>query len=155
MGRKESDGLSFRVTVPENTTVKAGDFVLLDGLLGLAVQGAETGAGETEEIILNIEPCEYETDQIDTADDFNAGDKVYWDAANKRFTTVATDGIFAGIVTEAKDANDVIWFSFAPQQPALKQAEAQADSAAGDVAALVTDFNALLAKLRAANILAQ
>jgi len=68
---------------------------------------------------------------------------------------VASDGVFCGIVTEAKDANDVIWFWFAPQQPAFEQAEAQADSIASDVAGIVTDFNALLAKLRAANILAQ
>lgn len=100
------------------------------------------------------EPAEYETDQIDTANDFAKGDKVYWDNANKRFTTVATDGIFAGIVTVAKDDNNVIWFVFAPQQPAVTQADAQADSTASDVAGIVSDFNALLAKLRAAGIIA-
>ncbi|EAS8902425.1 TPA: head fiber protein [Salmonella enterica subsp. enterica serovar Korkeasaari] len=36
----------------------------------------------------------------------------------------------------------------------VKQAAAQADSVATDVAGLVTDFNALLAKLRAAGVLA-
>lgn len=36
----------------------------------------------------------------------------------------------------------------------VKQAAAQEDSTASDVAGLVTDFNALLAKLRAAGILA-
>lgn len=37
---------------------------------------------------------------------------------------------------------------------AQKQAAAQADSVATDVAGLVTDFNALLAKLRAAGLMA-
>jgi len=37
----------------------------------------------------------------------------------------------------------------------LQQAAAQADSVAADVATLVTDFNALLAKLRTAGILAE
>ena len=36
----------------------------------------------------------------------------------------------------------------------VKQSAAQADSVATDVAGLVTDFNALLAKLRTAGILA-
>lgn len=40
-----------------------------------------------------------------------------------------------------------------PDAP-LKPAAAQADSAASDVAGLKTDFNALLAKLRAAGLLA-
>lgn len=35
----------------------------------------------------------------------------------------------------------------------VKKAETQADSSATDVAGLVTDFNALLAKLRAAGVL--
>jgi hypothetical protein len=38
--------------------------------------------------------------------------------------------------------------------PKLKQAPAQADSVATTIAGLVTDFNALLAKLRTAGILA-
>jgi len=151
---KISDGKSIKVTVPENTTIEAGKFYLLDGFLGCAVQDSETGAGETAEITLNIEPAEYETDQIDTADAFAKGDKVYWDNTSKRFTTVATDGVFAGVVTVAKDANNVIWFVFAPQQPAVTQAATQADSTASDVAGIVADFNALLAKLKAAGLMA-
>jgi hypothetical protein len=38
--------------------------------------------------------------------------------------------------------------------PSFKQAAAQADSTATDIAGLKTDFNALLAKLRTAGILA-
>ncbi len=151
---KISDGKSVKVTVPESTTIEAGKFYLLDGFLGCAVQSVTTEAGETGEVTLNIEAAEYETDQIDIADAFAKGDKVYWDDANKRFTTVPTDGIFAGVVTVAKDANNVVWFVFAPQQPIFKQAAAQADSTASDVAGIVSDFNALLAKLKAAGLMA-
>lgn len=154
MGRKVSDGKSVKVTVPENTTIEKGKFYLLDGFLGMAMQSVTTGAGESAEVVLNIEQAEYETSQIDTADAFNAGDKVYYDATNKRFTTIATDGPFCGIVTQAKDANNVIWFWFAPQQNSFVQAAAQADSVAADVAGIVADFNALLAKLRAAGLMA-
>lgn len=154
MGRKISDGKSVKVSVPESTTIEKGKFYLLDGFLGMAIQSVTTGAGETAEVVLDIEQGEYETSQIDTADAFAAGDKVYYDSNNTRFTTTATDGPFCGIVTQAKDANNVIWFWFVPQQPAFVQAAAQADSTASDVAGIVSDFNALLAKLRAAGIMA-
>lgn len=151
---KISDGKSVKVMVPESTTIEAGKFYLLDGFLGCAVQSVTTEVGETAEVTLNIEAAEYETDQINTVDTFAKGDKVYWDSVNNRFTTVATDGIFAGVVTAAKDANNVIWFVFVPQQNIFVQAAAQADSVAADVASIVADFNALLAKLRSAGLMA-
>jgi len=113
MGRKVSDGKSVRVTVPENTTVEQGAFVRLDGFLGLAVQKVVTGAGETKGLILNIEPGEYETSQIDATQDFAVGTKIYWDSTAKKFTETPTT-VLAGVVTLAKDAGDVIWFRVAP-----------------------------------------
>ena len=114
---KISDGKSVKVTVPENTKIEAGKFYLLDGFLGCAMQSVETGAGEAAEVILNIEQAEYETDQINTADAFNKGDLVYYDATNKVLTT--SDGAGAnrkvGRVTVPKDGNNVIWFLLGPQ----------------------------------------
>lgn len=151
---KMSDGKSVKVAVPENTVIEAGKFYLLGGFFGCAVQSVTTAAGETSEVTLSLEAAEFETDQIDVADAFTKGDKAYWDAANNRLTTVGTDGFLAGVVTEAKDANNVIWFVFVPNQPAFKQASTQADSVAADVAGVVADLNALLAKLKAANLMA-
>lgn len=156
---KVSDGKSVEVTVPQNTTIEAHKFYLLDGFLGMAMEDVTTGAGETSKVALSIEPAEYETDQIDVADAFNAGDKVYWDSANSRFTTVATDSFFAGIVTKAKDANNVVWLWFAPQQPAFEQGVAVADittdmSADANDNELKNKINELLAALRAANLIA-
>ena len=118
MARKVSDGRSVKVTVPVGETVTAGQFVLIQGFLGLAVNDASEG----EEVVLNIEQGEYETSQINTADAFNVGDKVYWDATNKRFTTNPSNDASgnpqnrpAGRVTQAKDANNVIWFVLGPQ----------------------------------------
>jgi predicted RecA/RadA family phage recombinase len=113
MGRKVSDGKSVRVTVPGNTTVEQGAFVLLDGFLGLAVQKVVTGAGETKSLILNIEPGEYETSQINKTQDFAVGTKIYWDAAKKEFTETPT-AVLAGVVTNGKDNDGVIWFRLAP-----------------------------------------
>jgi len=113
MGRKVSDGKSVRVTVPENTTVEQGAFALLDGFLGLAAQKVVTGAGETKGLVLNIEPGEYETSQIDATQDFAVGTKIYWDSTAKKFTETPT-AVLAGVVTLAKDAGGVIWFRVAP-----------------------------------------
>ncbi len=112
---KVSDGKSVRVTVPENTVIEAGKFYLLDGFLGTAFQSVVTGAGETAEVILNIEQAEYETDQIDTSQTFAKGTLIYWDDVNKRFTETPTDNRLAGRVTQAKDANNVICFILGPQ----------------------------------------
>lgn len=114
---KVSDGKSVKVTVPENTTIEAGKFYLLDGFLGAAMQSVQTGAGETAEVVLNIEQAEYETDQVNPADTFAKGDKIYWDPTNKYFTTSDGSGANrpAGIVTVPKDSNNVIWFILGPQ----------------------------------------
>jgi hypothetical protein len=122
MGRKISDGLSVKVTVPENTTIEQGKFYELDGFFGLAVQSVTTAIGQTAQVVLNIEQAEYETSQITTADAFNKGDKVYWNATTKLLTTVPNNDASGnpqnrpvGRVTVAKDANNVIWFILGPQ----------------------------------------
>lgn len=119
---KVSDGKSVRVTVPENTVVEAGKFYLLDGWFGSAFQSVTTGAGETAEVILNIEQAEYETDQVAEADTLAVGALAYWDPVNKVITEAADDGGTpateyrkAGRVTIGKDANNVIWFILGPQ----------------------------------------
>ena len=114
---KVSDGKSVRVTVPGNTTIEAGKFYLLDGFLGAAFQSVQTGtgAGETAEVILNIEQAEYDTNQIDTTQNFAKGTLIYWDAANNRFTETSTENRLAGRVTQAKDTNNVICFILGPQ----------------------------------------
>lgn len=164
MGRKVSDGLSAKVTVPVSTTITAGQFVQLDGVLGLAIQSVTTDAATTGKVVLNIEPAEYETSQINAAEVFAAGAKVYWDNTNKRFTTTAAGNRFAGIVTQAKDANNVIWLWFAPQQ-LISASAAVANVAAADAGTtyttaeqtlineLKTKLNTLLANLRSAGIL--
>jgi predicted RecA/RadA family phage recombinase len=119
---KISDGKSVTVTVPQNTTINAGEWVLLDGFFGLAMQSAQTGANETKKIVLNIEQAEYETDQITTGDTFAKGTVIYFNATTKKFTEAADDGEEppaphrkVGIVTSGKDANNVIWFLLGPQ----------------------------------------
>ncbi|OQC75276.1 MAG: hypothetical protein BWX44_00007 [Spirochaetes bacterium ADurb.Bin001] len=121
---KISDGKSIKVAVPESTTITAGKFYLLESFLGCAAQDVTTGAGETSEAVLSIEAAEYETDQINAAEAFAKGADVYWDSSNKRLTTTAT-ALYAGQVTVAKDANNVIWFKLSPR--VITNADALAD----------------------------
>lgn len=135
---KISDGESVRVKVPESTTVEAGKLYLLDGFLGVAMQSVTTKANETAEVILNIEPAEYETDQTKEADwaTMTVGKDVYWDKNNKYFTLTATD-IYAGKVTSDADTNGVIWFKLAERPYALDDVTTLA-AAVGDLTDLET-----------------
>lgn len=120
MARKISEGRSVKVTVPAGTgTVQANTFAEVSGFFGLAVNTAAEG----QQVVLLIEQAEYETRQINTADAFNVGDNVYWNPTTKLLTTQATrtegattyNNRHVGRVTQAKDANNVIWFVLGPQ----------------------------------------
>ena len=141
---KISDGKSVRVSVPESTTVEAGKFYLLGGFLGAAMQSVTTGAGETAEVILNIEPAEFETDQIKATDkaSMTAGADIYWDdAAGAKYFTVTPKAVYAGKITAAADDNNVIWFKLAERPFALDDVTALA-AAVGDLADLTTTAKA-------------
>lgn len=110
---KVSDGKSVRVSVPEQTELKAGQLYYREGFLGFVTRDVKTEADQTAEAILTIEVAEYETDQIDATKDFDKGDKIYWDASTSKLTTDAK-AVFAGVVTAAKDTKNVIWFVLWP-----------------------------------------
>lgn len=112
---KVSDGKSVRVIVPQNTVIEAEKFYLLGGYFGVAKQSVTTGAGQTAEVILDIEQAEFETDQISTSQAFATGTAVYWSASTSKFTETATDNRQVGRVTAGKDANNVIWLILGPQ----------------------------------------
>lgn len=139
---KISDGKSVRVAVPESTTVEAGKFHLLGGFLGAAMQSVTTGAGETAEVILNIEPAEYETEQTKEADRpaMTAGKDIYWDKTEKHFTVTGT-AVYAGKVTAKADANGVIWFKLAERPFATDDVTALA-AQVGSLDALTTTAKA-------------
>lgn len=104
---KISDGKAVRVKATK--AVQAQNFYLIDGFFGVALKDAEAG----EELELQIEQAEYETDNIVTTETFNTGDLIYWNKT--KFTTTATDNKLVGRVTVGKDSNNVIWFILLPQ----------------------------------------
>jgi hypothetical protein len=110
---KVSDGKSVYVKVPENTVIENQYFYELGGFIGSAAQSVETGAGQTSEIVLTIEQAEYETDQIETAEEYNTGDLLYFKGG--KFTTNEADARLVGRVSDGKDNNNVVLFILAPQ----------------------------------------
>jgi cytoskeletal protein RodZ len=108
MGRRVSDGKSFKMTVPPSTVITAGTFYDLDGPVGIAFESITTDASTTSSVAIGVEQAEYETSQILTTDAFAKGAIVYWDPTNNRFTTTATSNKRFGFVTVAKDVNNVV-----------------------------------------------
>ena len=108
---KISDGKSVDVTVPKSTGTVAGNFYVLDGFFGVAlktIKAEENTAGET--IALQLEACEYITDQIDTKQTFAKGADLYFDTKNNVFTDQKVTGYLVGKVSAAKDAANTIQF---------------------------------------------
>jgi hypothetical protein len=111
---KVSDGKSVRVSVPASSgDVVAGNFYYFGGFLGVAMQNLANNTAKAQDLILQIEQAVYETDQVLATDTLAVGTRIFWDDTNKRFTETATS-IYAGIVTAAKDDNNVIWFLLTP-----------------------------------------
>lgn len=108
-GGKISDGKSVRVTA--SGEVVEGKFYLIEGFFGMATQSVTAG----QDVILNIEQAEFETDQIDTSQSFKVGATIYWDDTAKKITETSTANRMIGRVTAAKDSNNVIWFILGPQ----------------------------------------
>ena len=109
---KISDGKSVTLKVPGGETVIAQQFYLINDFFGVAMQSGSEG----EEIVLQIEQAEYETDNINTGEAFALGEKIYWDELGKKFTTTAASNRLVGRVASPKDSNNVIWFILLPQQ---------------------------------------
>ncbi|HBG7675671.1 TPA: DUF2190 family protein [Clostridioides difficile] len=109
---KISDGKSVRVILSDGESTKTQQFYLINGFFGVAMQDGEKG----DEVTLQIEQAEYETDNIVTSETFEAGELIYWDNTAKKFTTTSTSNRLVGRVTDGKDSNNVIWFILLPQQ---------------------------------------
>lgn len=108
---KVSDGKSVEVTVPAGTGTVAGNFYVLDGFFGVVletIKAENNTAGET--VALQLETCEYVTDQIDTKQTFSKGADLYFDTKNNVFTDQKVTGYLVGKVTVAKDAANAIQF---------------------------------------------
>jgi len=155
---KVSDGKSVVVVAPTGG-VEAGKFYLIGGWFGAAFATVAAGGN----VALNIEQAEYESTQVFRTPAYSIGQLLYWDPVANLITNVAARATapnrLIGRATSALTAGSAatVPLRFILDDPAnelMVQAAAQANSTATDVAGIVADFNALLAKLRAAGIIA-
>lgn len=149
---KISDGKSVRVK-SGSVEVEAGKFYFLEGFLGAAMTSA-AAADEDKEVTLNIEPAEYETDQIkaDEKGSMTVGASIYWDdtAGAKHFTVTATV-IYAGKITAAAGEGNVIWFKLA-ERPFATDNVSLLSTEVGDIATLsTTDQSSVVAAVNEVN----
>jgi predicted RecA/RadA family phage recombinase len=136
--------------------VAAGDVVVLGDLVTIAkldIKAGELGALAT----CGVFSVAKATGEI------SRGDKLFWDAdgdpvggeaGSGAITTVAYGNSYCGkaLFDAATDEQSV---TLRLEQPSFQsQSETQGDSEATTIAALVVDFNALLAKLKAAGLMA-
>jgi predicted RecA/RadA family phage recombinase len=135
------------INVTAGADISSGDVVQVGAFIGVA--SVDIANGSTGEVALEgvFELPKKEALAI------NQGDKVYWDSTPGEVTKTQGDGVFLGHAeTSVGGAASTVRVKL--EGGLLGQAATQANSAAADVAALVTDFNALLAKLKAAGLMA-
>lgn len=160
------EGVVFQYPVAASTTIYAGGMLALDSS-GNAVSASDT-AGLT---VVGISTAQVDNSAGDAADKnvpvragvfglaasgtsaptkANIGELVYVEDDQTVSTDAGTNAIVAGTLVAVD--SDYCWVKL--QSPGLQQAANQADSTAVDVAAVLVDFNALLAKLQAAGLMA-
>lgn len=122
---KVSDGKSVQVTVPANSGVEAGNFYLIDGFFGAVLKTvkAEDNTAGTK-VALQLEPCEYITDQILVSKTFAMGAELYYNKSTKKFTDEAAAGLLlVGKVSAPKDGANTIQFIRYPQVTEVPSSE--------------------------------
>jgi len=165
-----ADGSTAVVSAPAD--VSAGDFVVVGKTFGAAVNDALSGA----EVVLSTEGVFEFPKETGTA--WTAGDQLYWDAGNARFTKTAGENLSYGRAHNDAAAGDAVGNvklieSLPLVGPGAQQA-AIADLGANHIAlatantytdaavnaavnaaidALVTKINDMLAKLRLAGVI--
>lgn len=82
------------------------------------------------------------------------GQRLFWDSTNSCLTTTAAGNTYVGYAFKASLSADTTGFVTMVDNTGGSQAAVQADSTAANVAAMVIDFNALLAKLKSAGLMA-
>lgn len=89
------DGDVFEYTVPSSTTIASGEGVIMGDAFGVALKGGTTGD------VLPVKVSGVFTLPKTTGAAINYGQKVYWDATNKKITA-----------TDASGANKLCGYAF-------------------------------------------
>jgi len=112
MGRKVANGGTLKVTISGPATINKGDFIVGNGVLGMALQSAVLTSG-TKDIVILFDRGVYETSQVNTSTFNTLGTKVYWNNSSKQFTATAGSNKLVGVLTGVK-TNGSIKFLYFP-----------------------------------------
>lgn len=130
------------------SAISSGDVVAFASGVGVAVTDIEatTGIGSVmvEGVFLLAKA---------TGTAWSQGDKLYWDSSASKFTKTASGNKPAGTAYADAASGDATGY-VKLEETIVGVAAHQADTTAADLAALKVDFNALLAKLIAAGLMA-
>lgn len=96
-----SEARSVKVTIPQSTTLVAGECFYVAPYLGVAMESATNGIGVTKDIALALGPIVVATSKLTSGQTFAVKTKVYWDESTQLFTETPGD-IPAGWVYKAK-----------------------------------------------------
>jgi hypothetical protein len=157
------EGLSYSLGVAASEKIYAGSMVALDSD-GYAVPASDTAGlkvvGRAEEQVDNSSGSDGDVSVLvregvfkfagSGLDEADVGKPCLVSDDQTVSVSATTNNICAGIVEQVDSATEA-WVRMGLTERA---GAAQADSTAADVAALKTDFNGLLAKLRAARLIA-
>ncbi len=119
MGRRVTEDDSLKVTITGPSDIKAGDWIVANGVLGIALQSIKLDASESGAIAIESDEGIYETDQIGVENFQTIGSKIYWNDENKIFTlldkidkedpTPDVPNTLVGVLTDViKDEEEVI-----------------------------------------------
>jgi len=86
MGRRVAEDDSLKVILTGAVDIKAGDWIVANGVLGMALESIKLEASESGAIAIESDEGIYETDQIGDEDFETIGSKIYWNNENKIFT---------------------------------------------------------------------
>ncbi|WP_321367598.1 head fiber protein [uncultured Desulfuromusa sp.] len=159
------DGKLIGVLVSASTTIEAGKMVAFNAsgylveasdasgvsIAGVADETVDNSTGSNGDLTCLVKRNQLfkmknsTTNAVDIADQ---GNYVFVEDDETVADVVGTNGVIAGVCIEV--ASDGVWI----EMPPIPQVAAQAASTANDVAGAVTDLNALIAKLKAAGIMA-
>ena len=128
------------------SAITSGSPVVMGNRIGVAVE--DIASGDTGEVLMEgVCSLDKATGQA-----WSIGDEIFWDVGASKTTNVGTGNVHAGFAVEAAltgDTSGKICLEESAKQVAL-----QADTVAADLTAMKADFNALLAKMKAAGIMA-
>lgn len=129
------------------SAISSGAPVVIGNRIGVAITdiAATTGVG-------SVALCGVYQLGKDNDEAFSQGDALFFDTSDSTLTKTATGNKWAGYAFEA--ATESSTTCIVKLDPSPKQMPVQAASVAADAAAAVVDLNLLIAKLKAAGLMA-